>query len=247
MEKLIYGIAIILLNISLYPQSELLLLMGDDERNTTSFTVTASTNSFVFASGSNFQVAGTTGKILSIDWGDGTTTNLTFIAPNTMQSITKTYANAGTYNVKITGWKEVRQLSMSNLTGLTYNLNNNPLPSGLTYLYLYNLGTSITGGTLNNFVAVNANTLYFSLSGNAVDITTGLTRAWNNCNITITPQTGYGYTTAQIDSFLINYDAVAGTGSKTIDLRGANQPRSSASDAAVSSLISKGRTILTNP
>ena len=72
-------------------------------------------------------------------------------------------------------------------------------------------------------------------------------RAWAGTTITIKPQTSYGYTTAQIDAFLNAWAPVAGTGTKTITLTGSNQPRSAASDDAVTALGVKGKTIVCNP
>ena len=73
-------------------------------------------------------------------------------------------------------------------------------------------------------------------------------KAWTTTSITITPQTSYEYTTAQVDGFLNAWALVAGKStSKNIDLRGANQPRSSASDTAVDTLTARLKVILTNP
>jgi hypothetical protein len=66
--------------------------------------------------------------------------------------------------------------------------------------------------------------------------------AWAATTITIQS----GYSTAAVDGFLNAWAPTAGTGTKTINLAGANQPRSSASDAAVTILNGKGKTIITN-
>jgi len=302
----------ILTQLALPQNGKMLLLFDDDEVQR--LTITANTINYKIDDGTSnyyFQVAGVAGKKFKVDWGDGTTSEITFTGITTNQRIAKTYASAGTYSVEITGWKYVTQLtwkgwnagafSLQSLpSGLTYlylynlgtnftgSINSLPsgltflslsvigtnltgsisnLPAGLTYLYLYNLGTNLTGSISNlpagltylylrdlgtNFTgsigSLNANitTMYMSTSGSNFDLTTSL-KAFNSANITITPQTGEGYTTAEIDAFLIAYDAVAGTATRTIDLRGSNQPRSAASDAAVISLTAKGRTILTNP
>lgn len=99
----------------------------------------------------------------------------------------------------------------------------------------------ITAGKLADLPA-NLTTIYFYNVGN-LDITTGTFPAWNACNISLLNSHSIG----EVDGFLNAYDAVAGSGTKTIDLRGNNQARSAASDAAVTSLQGKGRTIYTNP
>ena len=128
-------------------------------------------------------------------------------------------------------------------TNLTGSIDN--LPSNLTYLHLSILGTNLTG-SIRTLANIN-NYLYILECGNSINIKNTPMPAWANVNIALTPQSGYGYTTTQVDNFLIGYSATAGTGSATIDLRGANQPRSAASDSAVAILVSKNKTILTNP
>ena len=103
----------------------------------------------------------------------------------------------------------------------------------------------IYSGNLSSIKTTATNIIYQS-SGKSFDITAGTMPAWANTTITITP-TGTGYTTAEIDAFLNAWALTAGSGTRTIDLRGANQPRSSNSDAAVSTLNGLGKTILTNP
>lgn len=99
----------------------------------------------------------------------------------------------------------------------------------------------ITAGKLADLPAT-CNTIYTNNVGN-LDITTGTFPAWNACNISLLNS----HPTGEVDGFLNAYDAVAGSGTKIIDLRGNNQARSAASNAAVTSLQGKGRTIYTNP
>lgn len=56
-----------------------------------------------------------------------------------------------------------------------------------------------------------------------------------------------GLLTANLDSFLISLaSSVSNTGAQTLDMRGINQPRTSASDAAITTLLGLGKTIQTN-
>jgi hypothetical protein len=157
------------------------------------------------------------------------------------------------------------------LSGLGTNLTGSisSLPTGLTYLVLSNLGANLTGSInslpthLTDLSLINLGTnltgsisslptglTYLSLInlGNSIIIDTGTMKAWASTVMTITPQTSYGYTTAKIDGFLNLWaiTAVKST-SKNIDLRGANQPRSSASNTAVDTLTARLKVILTNP
>jgi hypothetical protein len=123
-------------------------------------------------------------------------------------------------------------------TNLTGSIND--LPTGLTTLYLDNLGTNLTGSI--NDLPTGLTTLYLINLGTGIDITTGTMPAWAATTITIQS----GYSTAAVDGFLNAWAPTAGTGTNTINLAGANQPRSSASDAAVTTLNGKGKTIITN-
>ncbi|MDD5358566.1 MAG: polysaccharide deacetylase family protein [Candidatus Nanoarchaeia archaeon] len=111
--------------------------------------------------------------------------------------------------------------------------------TGCTILEIY--GANAVSGDIEN---LNNSATYLIISSASSTFTYGggTTKAWAGCNMTISAN----WTTAVLDAFLINWAIYAGTGTKTADLRGTNQPRSSASDAAVTTLQGKGKTILTN-
>lgn len=111
---------------------------------------------------------------------------------------------------------------------------------------LTNIGT--VGGNLSDFHATMT-MIHIQGCGKTMSLTTGALKAWNAANISLLPSgtAGTGYSTAEIDAFLIAYAAVAGAGTKTVDLRGSNQVRSSSSDAAVATLQGLGRTVYTTP
>lgn len=260
-------ILIILFTTSIFAQSSKMLLLMDDEY--LPLTITANTSNYIIDDGGVtyfFRVAGIAGKTFKVDWGDGTISQITFIGATTDQRIAKTYTNAGTYNVKIYGWDYVTRLLWQNWNAGAFNLQK--LPAGLTYLNLFSIGTNITGsisslltkltylrlhtlgtnitGSISSLPA-ELTDLYLINIGNNIDITTGTMPAWGSTAIIIAPQSGYGYKTAQIDGFLNAWALTAASGTRTINLTGANQPRSSASDAAVTILTGLGKTILTNP
>jgi hypothetical protein len=173
-------------------------------------------------------------------------TNFTGSIDNLSSKLTSlTLRNLGT---NLTG--SIDNLS-SDLTSLTlYNLGTNftgsidNLSSDLTTLYLYNLGTNFTGSIDN--LSSDLTSLTLNTLGTNINITDGPMPAWASNAITITS----GYNTASVDGFLNTWAATAGAGAMTIDLSGigagvANGARSSASNAAVTTLIGLSKTIKT--
>lgn len=90
------------------------------------------------------------------------------------------------------------------------------------------------------------NITYLALLGKnqIVDYTSGAT--WGNAVVQINPDTGYGLSATEIDSMLIDMANSGNMSGKTITLQGANAARTSASDAAVSTLEAAGCTVNTN-
>jgi hypothetical protein len=150
----------------------------------------------------------------------------------------------------------------TNLTGnianlpsglLTLILNNisttlsgsiDDLPTELTSLSLVNLGNTLTG-YVENLPGTLSATLYLVAIGTGIDYNYETPPAWGT--VTITIQTAL--TTSMVDNFLINWAPVAGTGTKTVNLTGTNQPRTSDDPdviSAIAILATKGKTVLTN-
>ena len=117
-------------------------------------------------------------------------------------------------------------------TSLTGNIDN--LSKALKVLYFAFIGTNFTGTYKNLATTLTAITLYSV--GNTIDIATGAHPAWAATAMTLIG----GWSSANVDAFLISWAATAGTGTKTIEITGA---RTSASDAAVTTLNGKGKTI----
>lgn len=143
--------------------------------------------------------------------------------------------------LKATGTACTISGSVANLTNLTtlHVEGSNTLSgsiNGLTVCtFLIVLGNNTLSGNIENLP--NAATyLYASSVGCQIKYGGGATKAWTSTYMRIHGQ----WTTAMLDSFLIAWAATAGgTASRTIDLAGTNEPRSSASDAAVATLEGK--------
>ena len=143
--------------------------------------------------------------------------------------------------------------------------NLSSLPAGLTYFYVAGSNT-ITGNLsslpalLTSFSCRGSNTItgnlsslpagvtYFACIGsNTIGDYSGKIWAYNQRRVYLAPATGGGLSSAEIDQLLINLATAGGTWSveKQVYLRGTNAARTTASDAAVATLVSKGVTVTT--
>lgn len=116
----------------------------------------------------------------------------------------------------------------------------------LTYWELNNSGTNNTGQISD--LPTELTDLRVLAAGQGISITSGTMKAWASTEMRLQS----AYNTASVDGFLNAWATVAGSGTKTIYLAGtgagiANEPRSSASDAAVVTLKALGKTIQTTP
>jgi hypothetical protein len=117
--------------------------------------------------------------------------------------------------------------------------------TGLTLLtYLGVCGNNTISGDLNPIVSGLDQHCLLSPCA-MVDYSAGAT--WCNVTITINPSTGYGYSSIEIDNMLIDMAASLALVNKVITLRGSSAARTSASDAAVATLVARGCTVVTNP
>jgi hypothetical protein len=168
---------ILLFATSIFAQNgKMMLLFGEESYQP--LTIVAATANYVIDNGGGtyFRVAGIAGKPFKVDWGDGTVSLITFTGATTDQRIAKTYASAGTYNVKIYGWDDVTRLQWQGWNAGNFSTNN--LPAGLTSLSLYNLGTNITGSLDNLPVGLTSLVLYSpgaNITGSLDNLPAGLT------------------------------------------------------------------------
>jgi hypothetical protein len=110
----------------------------------------------------------------------------------------------------------------------------------------YFIGNSMT---LTGDIAALSNLTsqaYFSGSSMTLSYTSTTWATIPSSSVYLELATGYLATSAEVDSLLIDLNATGATGTATIDLRYNNAPRTTASDAAVSALTSRGYTVLTN-
>jgi len=118
----------------------------------------------------SFTIRGTAGKVVTFDWGDGSSTSQTLSGTAVNNVVTHDYSTQGSYNITLSGdlinltllQNTQSQISgdianLSGLTGLAHlNLNNTSVSgdianlsglTGLVYLYLNN--TSVSGDIAN--------------------------------------------------------------------------------------------------
>lgn len=159
---------------------------------------------------------------ITVIWGDGNTDSYTLTGVN--QNITHTYGAGGTYNVKIKHAEQITKFDTST--------NNN---------YSFDLSE------LEKF---NENFYYFLVYGSNT-ISDYTTSTWTQTSFNhyeVTPAAGSGLSSSEVDQLLIDMDTgITWSGSgKMLWLAGNNAARTSASDAAVTSLQGKGVTVTTN-
>ena len=117
------------------------------------------------------------------------------------------------------------------------------LPSGLTYFRCY--GSNTVSGDLTNLPSGLAT--FYSYGSNTVSDYTG--KAWTTkpAMFVLVPVGAGGLSEAEIDQLLIDFDDdLAWAAGNMITLTGTNAARSTASDAAVTSLEGEGVTVTTN-
>jgi len=128
------------------------------------------------------------------------------------------------------------------LTGLnTTNWNMSNVDSGYWHLG----GSATATGDLGD-VANDTSIFICNCSNNQVNTYTS--KLWNALmgRVTHSPASGFGLSTADVDQLLIDLSTVSWNRNQLISIAGNNSPRSAASDAAVTSLVAAGVTVITN-
>jgi len=169
----------------------------------------------------------------TIYWGDGESD--AYSGNNVV--IKHTYTKLP-YAIKFVGTLTNFQTYTSG-TNCTHDLSS--LPVGLiTY---YNIANETTGDINDLPISL---TYYENRGSNHVNTyTSGHLFSSSITTFIHLPTSGYGLTTTMIDNLLINLSSTLTAGG-TITLNGNNAARSSASDAAVTTLIGNGYTVTTN-
>lgn len=187
-----------------------------------------------------------------LKWGDGGTFG--WLSSTNAATISKTLSNILTLkNINVTGNNTI-VCDITNMTSLiTFRCKGSNIGGSinnlvnLTNLYADyqnsitgDLGGSGTNAVCNGMTSIQMDYCRFT------EYTSGATWTLNGLS-TINPSTGYGYSATEIDNMLIDMAASLGTVlAKTITLKGSSAARTSASDAAVSTLNGKGWIIVTN-
>ena len=125
---------------------------------------------------------------------------------------------------------------------ITGNLSS--LPSVMTLFSCTGLNT-ITG----NISSLPSVMTYFLCTGlnTITDYTSPKTWATNYNYFLLRQAVGSGLSSTEVDNLLIDMSAATwGSSSRTLDVRGVNAARTSASGAAVATLLSKSVNVLTN-
>ena len=190
-----------------------------------------------------------------IHWGDGATSSYNGTSINVSHNYSMFNGIiyiTGTLTRVVSNTSDLRHNIASLPAGMTFyeNIGSNTtsgsiasLPAGLTFYSNY--GSNTTSGSINGLPAGLVS--YWNVGLNQVNhYSAG--RVWANVmrRFSHHPASGFGLTTAMVDALLIDLSVPTwGTGG-IIDLRGNNSPRSAASNAAVTLLLSKGVNVTTN-
>lgn len=208
----------------------------------------------------NWTIKLPTGKTIRIWWGDGNYDDYNGNGATSI-AVTHTYAGSGTYAIQFSGDYLDLTYFQCNGNSLTANINIFTGFTGLKEIYIHeniftgdvsvlasNTGltqvyikqnTSLSGDVSSFRVLTSMATL--SAHSAAFDFDT--TTSWTGVNSTIYLHDN-GLTATQVDNSLIAFSG-GSFSNKTITLNGTNAARTSASDAAVTTLEAAGNTIIT--
>ena len=203
---------------------------------------------------------GTSGKVITVNWGDGNKEDKTLSGTSTDVLIFHNYGKAGNFIISLTG-------NLEDLTRIKYDnqkLSKFYFPSTLTSLtYLSLSNTSVTGdiSSVSNLTNLTFLSLYStSVTGDisSLNTLTNLTELdLFNSSVTYTTtiipdswQVIYVYDlnwdSATVDQFIIDLDTPGRVADGVLNIAGNNAPRTSASDTALSNLLANGWEVTVN-
>ena len=169
-----------------------------------------------------------------IDWGDGTTS-----AYSSPVTLSHTYAGGYKGLIKFVGTLTY----IHTLSDVNWYFDLKDLPANLTTLHIQ--GSNTISGDIANAPA-NLTSLRIDGSNQLNIYTVGRTWSNNQNYIYLRQAVGFGLDSTEVDNLLIDLaNVTTWVGAKTVDIRGANAARTSASDAAVTTLQGKGVTVNT--
>jgi len=201
------------------------------------------------------------GKKITINWGDGNSTNVS--GPVDNQNYTNAYAGAGTYSVTFRGdYDTVTRLDINTVLaeGTTSRIG---LLSGLTYFYCD--GSNTVSGDIQNlpsgltsFLCTGSNTVsgdiqnlpsdltYFRCDGSNT-ISDYTTKAWTTKPATFILTGNSALSESEVDQLFIDFDDdLVWAAGNTITITGSCAAPSAASAAARANIAGEGCTITTN-
>lgn len=182
---------------------------------------------------SNLRLQDKDGNSCLVDWGDGVLQEINTIAETTSHIIPS--------NIKIYSRNGLRYFRSTNNN---FHFDIGDLPDGLI-IYMNMDSNTCFGNIANLPSSVN---YFYNVGLNKVnDYTSG--RVWASMmnRVYHRPASGYGLSSTEVDNLLIDLaNVIIWIEYKSIDIAGNNDPRTSASDAAVAILEGKGVTVITN-
>ena len=221
-------------------QLEYLRVFGS---NTISGDITNLNNLLYIQMDGNAVISGDITNLVQIQMLDIVSSNVNSQITGSVTNLVNMYylwLDGGADNVTgdVTGLVNLRNIWMETPNTLTGTLSSN------TYILLVNIqGSNTVSVDLGVYSNVIGADIVLSPCG-VTNYTSGGT--WNNINVEINPSVGYGLSASEIDNMLIDMAASIALVGKTIKLQGSNSPRTSLSDTAVSTLLSRGCTVITN-
>jgi hypothetical protein len=129
----------------------------------------------------SFIIRGTAGKVVTFDWGDGSSTSQTLSGVGTDNVVTHDYSTQGSYDIALSG-------DLLNLT------------------YLKNTQAQISGDIAN--LSGLTSLTYLNLGSTSVSYTTTSLPTWNSINLRVD---NCGWLAATVSTLIIDLDTAGGT------------------------------------